>query len=250
VSKVKVITVKVNGVNTAGQTAVCTVKGNEVTVVKASTGCVWRPKMTDLNNGSKDNSGSWILKRGNPQQALKNQGIFDSGCSRHKTGNKDFLTDYQELDGGFVAFGESARGGKIRTDKLDFEDVFFVKELKFNLFSVSQICDKKNSVFFTETECLVLSPDFKLLDESQVLLRVPRQRNMYSFDLKNVVPSGDLTCLFAKATIDESKLWHRRLGHVKGNLVRGLPLKIFVNDHTCVACQKGKQHKASCKTKG
>ncbi|GJU77890.1 ribonuclease H-like domain-containing protein [Tanacetum coccineum] len=81
---------------------------------------------------------------------------------------------------------------------------------------------------------------------------------MYSFDLKNVVPSGDLTCLFAKATIDESKLWHRRLGHVnfktmnklvKENLVRGLPSKTFENDHTCVACQKGKQHKASCKTK-
>ncbi|GJR23279.1 ribonuclease H-like domain-containing protein [Tanacetum coccineum] len=264
VSKVKVNTVKVNGVNTAGQTAVSTVKGNGVTAVKASAGCVWRPKMTDLNNGSKDNSGSWISKRGNPQQALKYKGMFDSGCSRHMTGNKALLTDYQDIDGGFVAFGGSTRGGKItgigkiRTNKIDFEDVFFVKELKFNLFSVSQMCDKKNSVLFTETECLVLSPDFKLIDESQVLLRVPRQNNMYSFDLKNVVPSGDLTCLFAKATIDESKLWHRRLGHVnfktmnklvKGNLVRGLPSKTFENDHTCVACQKGKQHKASCKTK-
>ncbi|GJT54223.1 putative ribonuclease H-like domain-containing protein [Tanacetum coccineum] len=74
----------------------------------------------------------------------------------------------------------------------------------------------------------------------------------------NVVPSRDLTCLFSKATIDESKLWHRRLGHVKfktmnklvkGNLVRGLPSKIFENDHTRVACQKGKQHKASCMAK-
>ncbi|GJS33628.1 ribonuclease H-like domain-containing protein [Tanacetum coccineum] len=118
--------------------------------------------------------------------------------------------------------------------------------------------DKKNSVLFTKTECLVLSPDFKLLDESQVLLKVPRHNKMYSFDLNNVVPSGGLTCLFAKATIDESNLWHRRLGHinfkiinklVKGNLVRGLPLKLFENDHTCVACQKRKQHKASCKTK-
>ncbi|GJU66787.1 hypothetical protein Tco_1253046, partial [Tanacetum coccineum] len=49
---------------------------------------------------------------------------------------------------------------------------------------------KKNLFFFTETECLVLSPDFKLLDESQVLLRVPRQNNMYGFDLKNVVLTG------------------------------------------------------------
>ncbi|GJT68237.1 putative ribonuclease H-like domain-containing protein, partial [Tanacetum coccineum] len=202
--------------------------------------------------------------KGNPQYALQDQGIFDSGCSRHMTGNKSYLTDYQDIDGGFVAFAGSPKGGKItrkgkiRTGKLDFEDVYFVKELKFNLFSVSQMCDKKNSVLFTETECLVLSPDFKLLDESQVLLKVPRQNNMYSFDLKNVVPSGGLTCLFAKATIDESNLWHRRLGHinfktmnklVRGNLVRGLPLKLFENNHTCVACQKGKQPKASCKTK-
>ncbi|GKC14487.1 putative ribonuclease H-like domain-containing protein, partial [Tanacetum coccineum] len=74
--------------------------------------------------------------------------------------------------------------------KLDFEDVYFVKELKFNLFSVSQMCDKKNSVLFTNIECVVLSPDFKLLDENHVLLRVPRKDKMYSVDLKNIVPSG------------------------------------------------------------
>ncbi|GKB46329.1 putative ribonuclease H-like domain-containing protein [Tanacetum coccineum] len=252
----RVESVRPSGVIIEDWVTVSAVKGNGVTAVKASAGCVWRPKMTDLNNVSKDNSRSWVSKRVNY--------IDPQGRLKHMTGNKDFLTDYQDIDGGFVAFGGSARGGKItgkgkiRTDKLDFKDVFFVKELKFNLFSVSQMCDKKNSVLFTETECLVLSPDFKLLDASQVLLRVPRQSNMYNFDLKNVVPSGDLTCLFAKATIDESNLWHRRLGHVnfktmnklvKGNLVRGLPLKIFENDHTCVACQKGKQHKASCMAK-
>ncbi|GKD74363.1 putative ribonuclease H-like domain-containing protein, partial [Tanacetum coccineum] len=122
---------------------------------------------------------------GNPHYTLQDQGIFDSGCSRHVIGNKSFLTDYQEINGGFVAFRVSPKGGKI-TGK------------------------------------------------------------------------GGLTCLFAKATIDESNLWHRRLGHinfktmnklVRGNLVRGLPSKLFENDHTCVACQKGKQHKASCKTK-
>ncbi|GJS66484.1 putative ribonuclease H-like domain-containing protein [Tanacetum coccineum] len=112
------------------------------------------------------------------------------------------------------------------------------------------MCDKKNSVLFNDTECIVLSLNFKLIDESQVLLRVPRKNNMYSVDLKNIVPKGGLTC-----TSDESKLWHRRLGHlnfktmnklVKGNLVRGLPSKLFENDQTCVACQKGKQHRASC----
>ncbi|GJR05267.1 UBN2 domain-containing protein [Tanacetum coccineum] len=199
---------------------------------------------------------------GNPQLKLQEKGVINSGCSRHMTGNKSYLSDYKEIDGGFVAFGGNPNGGKItgkgkiRTRKLDFEDVYFVKELKFNLFSVSQMCDKKNSVLFTDTECVILSSDFKLLDESQALLRVPRKNNMYSVDLKNIVPSGGLTCLFAKATLDESNLSHRRLEHinfktmnklVRGNLVRGLPSKIFENDHTCVACQKGKQHKASFK---
>ncbi|GJX54130.1 putative ribonuclease H-like domain-containing protein [Tanacetum coccineum] len=204
-----------------------------------------------------------IGKTDGPQRALKNKGIVDSGCSRHMIGNKACLVNYQDYNGGPVAF-EGSKGhitskGKIKTGKLNFEDVCFVKELQqFNLFSVSQICDKKNKVLFTDTECLVLSPDFKLPNENQVLLRVPRQHNMYSFNLENIVPSGGLACLIAKASVDESNKWHKRLGHVnfktlnklvKGNLVRGLPSKTFQNDHTCVACQKGKQHKASCKTK-
>nr|GFA11463.1 ribonuclease H-like domain-containing protein [Tanacetum cinerariifolium] len=91
--------------------------------------------------------------------------------------------------------------------KLDFDDVYFIKELKFNLFSVSQMCDKKNNVLFTDTECLVLSLEFKLPDENQVLLRVPKENNMYNVNLKNIVPFRDLTCPFSKATIDESNLW-------------------------------------------
>ncbi|GJX80115.1 putative ribonuclease H-like domain-containing protein [Tanacetum coccineum] len=49
---------------------------------------------------------------GNPQYALQDQGIFDSGCSRHMTGNKFYLSDYQDIDGGFVAFGGSSKGGR------------------------------------------------------------------------------------------------------------------------------------------
>nr|GEY80818.1 putative reverse transcriptase, RNA-dependent DNA polymerase [Tanacetum cinerariifolium] len=54
----------------------------------------------------------------------------------------------------------------------------------------------------------------ELLNECQVLLRVPRKNNMYSVDFKNVAPSGGLTCLFEKATLDEYNLWHMRLRHV------------------------------------
>ncbi|GJS08333.1 putative ribonuclease H-like domain-containing protein [Tanacetum coccineum] len=179
--------------------------------------------------------------RGKPQQ--DDTGFVDR-CSRNMTGNIAYLLDFKEFDRGYVTFGGGAHGGRIsgkgtlKTDSLDFEDVYFVNELKFNLFSVSQMCDKKNYVLFTDTEC--------------------RKDNMYSFDMKNNVPKETLTCLVAKAASDESMLWHRRLGHinfkninklVKDNLVKGLPTKRFENEQTCVACLKGKQHKASCKSK-
>ncbi|GJU76897.1 retrovirus-related pol polyprotein from transposon TNT 1-94 [Tanacetum coccineum] len=198
------------------------------------------------------------------QHLKTDQGVIDSGCSRNMTGNMSYLTYYEEIDGGYVSFGGNPKGrkitrkGTVKTGNLDFENVYFVRELKFNLFIVSQMCDKKNSVLFNDTKCIVLSPNFKLINESQVLLRVPRKNNMYSVDLKNIVPKEGLTCLFAKATSDESKLWHRRLGHlnfktvnklVKENLVRGLPSKLFKNDQTCVAYQKEKQLRASFKSK-
>nr|GEW93652.1 ribonuclease H-like domain-containing protein [Tanacetum cinerariifolium] len=170
-----------------------------------------------------------------PHRALKDKGIVDSGCFWHMTRNKAHLADYQEFKGGSVAFGGSngriIGKGKIEAGRLDFKDVYYVEELKhYNLFYVSQMCDKKNKVLFADTDCLVLSPDFELPDENQVLLKIPRQHNMYSFNLKNIDSSRDLSCLFAKASIDESNKWHRRLGHVnfknlnklvKGNLVRG-----------------------------
>ncbi|GKB78741.1 putative ribonuclease H-like domain-containing protein [Tanacetum coccineum] len=127
---------------------------------------------------------------GKPQQ--DDTGFIDSRCSRHMTGNIAYLLDFKEFD----------------------KDVYFVNELNLNLFSVSQMCDKKNYVLFTDTECLVLSPNFKFPDESQILLKIPRKDNMYSFDMKNIVPKESLTCLVAKATSDKSMLWHRRLGHI------------------------------------
>nr|GEX34796.1 putative ribonuclease H-like domain-containing protein [Tanacetum cinerariifolium] len=193
----------------------------------------WIPKCPILDHISRTISASMTLKRFDYNDALgrskSDKGVIDSGCSRHMTGNMSYLSDFKELNSGYVAFGGNPKCGKIsgkrkiKTSKLDFDDVYFVKELKFNLFSVSQM-----------------------------------ENNMYNVNLKNIVPSRDLTCLFAKATIDESNLWHRRLEHincktinklVKGNLVRGLSSKVFENDNTCVACKKGKQHKASCKTK-
>nr|GEX24694.1 ribonuclease H-like domain-containing protein [Tanacetum cinerariifolium] len=199
--------------------------------------------------------------KGNSQNVIDDKGYWDSGCSRHMTGNISYLLDYEPYDGGYVSFGQGGckitGKGTIKTGKLEFQNVYFVKDLKYNLFSVSQICDNKNSILFTDSECIVLGRDFKLRDDTNVLLRTHRQHNMYSIVLNNIVPHKDLTCLVAKVSADESELWHRRLGHlnfktmdrlVRHNLVKGLPSKCFDNDHTCVACLKGKQHKASYKT--
>nr|GEX36838.1 hypothetical protein [Tanacetum cinerariifolium] len=137
-------------------------------------------KATKVNAVSRT-KGNWDGNlNGNPQQALKDKGVINNGCSRHMTGNISYLSDFKEINGGYVAFGGNPKGGKItgkgkiKTSKLDFDDVYFVIELK-----------------------------------------VPKENNMYNAGLKNIVPSGDLTCLFAKATLDESNLWHRRVLVIK-----------------------------------
>ncbi|GJX86150.1 putative ribonuclease H-like domain-containing protein [Tanacetum coccineum] len=185
------------------------VRAKRVNAVKTSACWVWR--------STKPNGASLAFKRHNYIDAR--------GISKHMTENIDYLSDFKEFDGGYVTFGRGAHGGRIsnkgtlKTDSLDFED---------------------------------------LPDENQILLKIHRKDNMYNFDMKNIVPKESLTCLVAKATLDESMLWHRRLGHinfkninklVKDNLVRGLHTKRFENDQTCVACLKGKQHRASCKSK-
>nr|GEY18610.1 hypothetical protein [Tanacetum cinerariifolium] len=205
--------------------------GNKGKAVKASACWIWRPKQNNTDKGLNCNGVS-----GKFQNNIDDKGYWDSGCSRHMTGNISYFSEYEPYDGGYVSFGQG--GGKItgkgiiKIGKLKFENVCFVKDLKYNLFSVSQICDNKNSVLFTDSECIALGKDFNLKDDTNVLLRTHRQHNMYSIDLNNIIPHKNLTCLVAKASA-----------------VKGLPSKCYENDHTCVACLKGKQHKASYKTK-
>nr|GEU38601.1 ribonuclease H-like domain-containing protein [Tanacetum cinerariifolium] len=91
---------------------------------------------------------------GNPQQKkYKEKGVINSGCSRHMTGNKSYLTDFEAYNGGFVSFGDGkgriSGKGKIKTGKLDFDDVYFCKELKcdngtdFKNSVMNQFCEDK-----------------------------------------------------------------------------------------------------------
>nr|GFB07326.1 ribonuclease H-like domain-containing protein [Tanacetum cinerariifolium] len=171
-----------------------------------------RPNRTSFNKHahSYPNRPFQRTSTGSSQNNINDKGYWDSGCSRHMTGNISYLSDYEPFDGGYVSFGQGGCKitckGIIKTGKLEFGNVYFVKDLKYNLFSVSQICDNKNNVLFTDSECIVLERDFKLLDDANILLRTPRQHNMYSIDLNNIVPHKDLTCLVAKASTDECML--------------------------------------------
>ncbi|KAI3701697.1 hypothetical protein L6452_26961 [Arctium lappa] len=180
------------------------------------------------------------------------------------TGNMACLKNFKKIDGGHVAFGNTPDGGKISgkrdvtKGKMIFEDVFYVEQLRYNLLSVSQVCDKKHSILFTDSECIILAPGFKVVDEKMILLRTPIKDNVYCLDMENVSNDSSLNCLVSKASLDESSLWHRRMCHmnfkimnklVKNNLVRGMPSKVFSCDDHCVACLKGKQHKTSHKSK-
>ncbi|GJX45395.1 putative ribonuclease H-like domain-containing protein [Tanacetum coccineum] len=129
-----------------------------------------------------------IRAEGKPQQ--DDTGFVDSGCSRHISRNL-VISQIQGICMEVVLIWRGAHGW-----------------LTFLM------CDKKNYVLFTDTECLVLSPNCKLPNENQILLKIPRKDNMYSFDMKNIVPKESLTCLVAKATLDELMLWHKRLGYI------------------------------------
>nr|GEW19653.1 retrovirus-related Pol polyprotein from transposon TNT 1-94 [Tanacetum cinerariifolium] len=147
-----------------------------------------RPKAVNTASPNSAVVNAVRANQGNPQLELQEKRVIDRGCSRHMTGKMSNLSEYEAIDSGYFAFGGDPKGGKISR----------------------------------ETECVILSPDFKLLDESQVLLRVPRKNNMYSDDLKNVAPSEGLTYLFAKATLDESNLWHRWPGHINFKTINKL----------------------------
>ncbi|GJS98610.1 uncharacterized mitochondrial protein-like protein [Tanacetum coccineum] len=112
----RVNTVRDKHFNTARLKAVVNaVKGNNFNVVKASACWVWKPKHK-------------VLDHGNPQMDLQDKGVIDSGCSRHMTWNMFYLTDYEAIDGGYVAFGGNPKEGKItrKDDYSRFTWVFFL----------------------------------------------------------------------------------------------------------------------------
>lgn len=173
---------------------------------------------------------------------------FDSGCSKHMTGNEDYLEKLELIRGGKVTFGDGGQG-KIRAigitsrpDVPKLSNVYFVEGLKANLISVSQLCDEGLEVIFNSKECRAVDA------RNNVVLRGIRSgNNCYLWRPSNVC--------FAAA---ESKLdlWHKKLGHMNTNglfrlvnaeVVRGVPDLEKQTETVCGACCQGKQVKVQHK---
>ena len=172
------------------------------------------------------------------------------------TGDKSRFLSLEAYDGGTVTFGDNMKGeiiakGKVgRSSSHAIDNVFLVENLKHNLLSISQFCDKGNSVKFTSERCIISRND-----TGDTVLEGIRKGNTYVVDL-DTVPKTSLTCL---SVIEEDPLlWHKRLGHASHtlintlklkDLVRGLPAIKFLKNEICDPCAKGKQVRSSLKSK-
>jgi len=180
---------------------------------------------------------------------------LDSGCSKHMIGDASLLTGLTLKHGGYVTYGDNNKekiigSGDIGVKgSLIIHNVLLVEGLKYNLLSISQLCDKGLEVTFQPKIYLISSRDSRYAH-----LVVKRVNNVYMLDLHYI--NSEINCLVAKC--DETWLWHRRIAHIhmqhltriaSKELVIGLPKLKFEKDKVCEACQKGKQTKTSFKQK-
>ncbi|KAJ9566817.1 LOW QUALITY PROTEIN: hypothetical protein OSB04_002783 [Centaurea solstitialis] len=194
-----------------------------------------------------DNSGSIVLW---------DKGIWylDSGCSRHMTGSKSVLSNYREERGPAVTFGGNGKGqsrgyGTLTNGVTTFKRIAYVEGLMHNLLSISQLCDKNHKVSFSKKKCKVKNR------RKEVILTGVRHADIY---IINMNTSTDNFCFVSRASSDTNWLWHKRLSHLNfktinqlciNNLVVGLPDFRYTKVSLCSTCEKGKQTRASFKSK-
>ncbi|KAJ9535340.1 hypothetical protein OSB04_un001549 [Centaurea solstitialis] len=179
---------------------------------------------------------------------------LDSGCSRHMTGSKSVLSNYREERGPAVTFGGNGKGqtrgyGTLTNGVTTFKRVAYVESLMHNLLSISQLCDKNHKVSFSKKKCKVKNK------RKEVILTGVRHADIY---IINMNTSTDNFCFVSRASSDTNWLWHKRLSHLNfktlnqlciNNLVIGLPDFRYTKVSLCSACEKGKQTRASFKSK-
>lgn len=163
---------------------------------------------------------------------------MDSGCTKHMTENRRLFTSYTAYNGNQVIFGSKLNGkivgkGNVLHDSIEISNVEHVRSLSFNLISVSQLCDDDCEVKFTKVDCTISK-------NCVVLAKGHRRNNLYTCKLGD--NSKQNICL--TSMVDNSTLWHRRLGHANmrlvqnlasNELVRNLP-KLSFERHYCDTC--------------
>ncbi|KAJ9546782.1 hypothetical protein OSB04_019325 [Centaurea solstitialis] len=194
---------------------------------------------TSATDSSSQDKGIWYL---------------DSGCSRHMTGSKSVLSNYREERGPAVTFGGNGKGqtrgyGTLTNGVTTFKRVAYVEGLMHNLLSISQLCDKNHKVSFSKKKCKVKNR------RKEVILTGVRRADIY---IINMNTSTDNFCFVSRASTDTNWLWHKRLSHLNfktlnqlciDNLVISLPDFCYTKVSLCSACEKGKQTRASFKSK-
>ncbi|KAJ9541694.1 hypothetical protein OSB04_028200 [Centaurea solstitialis] len=229
-----------------------TVKGKKVVKIASSV----KTPASKTDNSVKAVTDSTIPTDNFGSIVLWDKGIWylDSGCSRHMTGSKSVLSDYRDERGPSVTFGGNGRGqtrgyGTLTNEVTTFKRVAYVEGLMHNLLSISQLCDKNHKVSFSKKKCKVKNR------RKEVILTGVRQADIYIINMNTYT---DNFCFVSRASTDTNWLWHKRLSHLNfktlnqlciNNLVVGLPDFRYTKASLCSACEKGKQTRASFKSK-
>ncbi|GJY21732.1 retrovirus-related pol polyprotein from transposon TNT 1-94 [Tanacetum coccineum] len=200
-------------------------------------------------------NGEWINITMKKRHIREPIWYLDSRCSRSMTGVKSYLHKYIEQPGPKVVFGDNSSYitegyGLINYGGIVFSKVAFVNGLKYNLISISQLCDAKYIVQFDDKQRTIFNAN------KEIMLIALRRNNVYVLDMSSLTPNG--ACFFAKASESVNWLWHKRLSHLnfknitklaKQNKVLSLPSLVYSKDKPCSTCERGKHKKASFKTK-
>jgi hypothetical protein len=151
----------------------------------------------------------------------------------------------------YVTFGDDKKGKVLGTgvikvnDCFTLNDVALVDRMRYNLLSVSQLCDANLSVLFHKSDLHILDSSGKRVCD------ISRIGNVFQADFSSAQPS--LRCLILQSSSELWK-WHRRLGHLSFDLLcrlsglgllQGLPLLKFESDLICAPYHHGKMIAAS-----
>ena len=170
------------------------------------------------------------------------QWILDSGCTSHMTGDKSKLSKLNKSREGRVKFGNddslNINGrGSVKIGRGTLKDVLHVEGLKYNLASVSQLCNEDHKVIFTKTDCQVKSKEGNTIAAGK-----RTAGNLYVID-------EDKPSSYLLTKEEENQRWHRRLGHLSQKNMRKLTTTHAIKDipdlrrekeYVCLACSKGK----------